>query len=251
MKPLRSLAIALQFLTRLPVTVDPCPTPQEMGQSVLFYPAVGALIGALLAAFSVLASYLGASSSLSGMLILSLWVGVTGALHLDGLADTVDAFAAGKGDRERTLQLMKDPHSGPFAVVSLILVLLLKAAALTTLDARLAPGFLLLPPLLGRTALPILFLTTPYVRPGGLGHALSEHLPRGPVWVVCTMTLASVLVGFGRPGIATLAIAAATALWLHHRLMVRLRGTTGDTAGALVELVETATVVTLALVAHN
>nr|WP_297496496.1 adenosylcobinamide-GDP ribazoletransferase [Ferrovum sp.] len=251
MKPLRTFGLALQFLTRLPLPACSPPTPQEQGQSLLFYPAVGAIIGALLAGMCALTSFLGVSSNLSGALILVLWVGLTGALHLDGLADSVDAFGGGRGDRERILDLMKDPRCGTFAVVSVVLVLLVKGMALITLDARIAPGFLLLPPLLGRTALCLLFLTTPYVRPGGMGEALAQHMPRTPVWGVCIMTLASILIGFGRPGLGAILVAGVTGYWWHQKLMERIQGTTGDTAGALVELVESATVVTLALVAHN
>ncbi len=227
------------------------PSPQEEGHALLFYPAVGAVIGAALAGLGVLASWLAIPSAMAGIVMLAFWVLLTGALHLDGLADSVDAFAGGRGDRQRTLDLMKDPHCGPFAVVALVLLLLTKLASLVTLDARLAPGFLLLPPLLARTAVPWLFLTTTYVRDQGMGRLLADHLPRKALGFICFTSLASVMLGFGTAGIATVMIGTWVAwLWRRHVLQ-RIGGITGDTVGALVELVETATVVTLALVAHN
>ncbi|WP_173644308.1 adenosylcobinamide-GDP ribazoletransferase, partial [Xanthomonas citri] len=89
---------------------------------------------------------------LGAALLLSAWVWLTGALHLDGLADTTDAWVGGMGERRRTLAIMKDPASGPMAVTAVVLVLLLKCAALASLLAQ-APTTLWLAPLLARSAL--------------------------------------------------------------------------------------------------
>jgi adenosylcobinamide-GDP ribazoletransferase len=120
----------------------------------------------------------GAPLLLHAALLLTVWVLLSGALHLDGLADSADAWLGGFGDRERTLTIMKDPRSGPIAVVTLVLVLLLKFAALLALIEQQHALALIIVPLLGRSALLGLFLTTPYVRAGGLGQALADHLPR-------------------------------------------------------------------------
>ncbi len=238
------LLIALQFLTRLPVRLPGMPEPEQIGRSLLWYPLVGVLIGALMLGGAWLLD--GRPPLLSAALLLALWVGLSGGLHLDGLADTADAWVGGYGDRERTLTIMKDPRSGPIAVVVLVVVLLLKFAALATLlDAgQLLP--LLLAPWLARGMLPLLFLTTPYVRPGGLGQAIAEHLPRQelPVWLGGQAVMI-LLLGW----VAWIALAAALVLfgWLRGRFMQRLGGTTGDTAGALVELVEVGVLVAIAL----
>ena len=105
------LLIALQFLTRLPVRLPGMPEPQQIGRSLLFYPLVGLLLGlALLALEWVLGD---TSTLLEAALLLAAWVALSGGLHLDGLADTADAWVGGYGDRERTLAIMKDPRSGP------------------------------------------------------------------------------------------------------------------------------------------
>jgi hypothetical protein len=107
-------------------------------------------------------------------LVLAVWVLLTGGLHLDGLADTADAWIGGQGDRDRTLAIMKDPRSGPMAVVIIVLVLLSKFAALQVLLAGDARTVLLLTPMLGRTVIVLLLITTPYVRPEGLGAAYAR-----------------------------------------------------------------------------
>lgn len=237
--------IALQFLSSLPVRLPGMPTPNEMGRSLLFYPVVGLLFGLLL----WLASHLlqGAPAPLHAALLLTLWVLLSGALHLDGLADSADAWLGGFGDRERTLQIMKDPRSGPIAVVVLVLVLLLKFCALWVLVERGAGGWLVLAPVVGRAAMLGLFMTTPYVRQGGLGAALAEHLPRKAAgWVLLGSVLACMGLG-GSPGVSMLLLSLGVFLWLRRLMCKRLGGTTGDTAGAMVELLELAVVVGLAL----
>src|SRR5690348_13843846 len=122
-RPMMPFLVALQFLTRVPITLRSAPDAREIGASLAFYPVIGALLGLVL---TILQTQLAdASALLRAALILSTWVLLTGALHLDGLADSADAWVGGR-DREHTLALMKDPHCGPAAVVSLVLVLLLK-----------------------------------------------------------------------------------------------------------------------------
>lgn len=227
--------IALQFLTRLPVSLKAMPSHADMGRSMLWYPVVGALLGAVLYGACQLLAH--APTLIAAALVLSLWVGLTGGLHLDGLADSADAWAGGFGDKERTLTIMKDPRSGPMGVVALVLVLLLKFAALSELVAS-APMAIFCALLIGRCAVLGLFYCTAYVRAGGLGQALSEHLPRAQTGVVLVLCAALVWLLAGAAGLWVLACAAA-AFWLLRRVFIqRIGGTTGDTAGALLEIIE-------------
>ncbi|MEZ3136264.1 adenosylcobinamide-GDP ribazoletransferase [Stutzerimonas kunmingensis] len=238
------LLIALQFLTSLPIRLPAMPEPEQQGRSLLYYPVVGLLLGALLC----LAVFVldGAAPLLQAALLLTLWVALTGALHLDGLADSADAWLGGFGDCERTLQIMKDPRSGPVAVVVLVLLLLLKFAALLALSQAQHYVALLLAPLLGRAALLALFLGTPYVRPNGLGHALATNLPR--TWAKGVLLLVAIgCLLFGSSGLIVLALAVVTFLLARRAMLRRLGGTTGDTAGALLELVECTVLIGLAL----
>jgi adenosylcobinamide-GDP ribazoletransferase len=237
--------IALQFLSSLPVRLPGMPAPQALGRSLLFYPLVGLLFGAILWALNWL--LLGTPLLLHAALLLTAWVLLSGALHLDGLADSADAWLGGFGDRERTLSIMKDPRSGPIAVVTLVLVLLLKFAALLALIEQQQAVALIIVPVLGRSALLGLFLTTPYVRAGGLGQALADHLPRSAgKQVLGASALACVLIA-GLSGVFAVALAALLFVWLRQVMLRRLGGTTGDTAGALLELLEVAVLVGLAL----
>ena len=241
-----SFWIALQFLSSLPIRLPGMPTPEELGRSLLFYPLVGLLFGVILWGLNWL--LLGTPLLLHAALLLSVWVVLSGALHLDGLADSADAWLGGYGDRERTLTIMKDPRSGPIAVVTLVLVLLLKFAALLALIEQQHSVVLIIVPLISRSALLGLFLTTPYVRPGGLGQALADHLPRlaGKQVLVISAVACVLMAGFS--GVWALALAVAVFAWLRQVMVRRLGGATGDTAGALLELLEVAVLVGLALI---
>lgn len=225
--------IALQFLSSLPVRLPGMPSPQASGRSLLFYPAVGLLFGVLLWCADTLLA--GAPVFLHAALLLALWVVLSGGLHLDGLADSADAWLGGFGDRERTLLIMKDPRSGPMAVVTLVLVLLLKFCALLALLEQGQQAALVLAPVLARAAMLGLFMGTPYVRAGGLGQALADHLPRrAGAWLLAGVALVSL--AFCGVGVSLLVLAGFMAL--RRQMIKRLGGTTGDTAGAMLELLE-------------
>ena len=111
---LKPFFIALQFLTRLPIPIyfesGSAGNGNQLGRSVLFYPLVGLVIGGLLATLQYLLSTFTFGSTYTvvhAAIILTVWVGLTGALHLDGLADSADAWLGGLGDRDRTLAIMK------------------------------------------------------------------------------------------------------------------------------------------------
>ncbi len=242
---MQAFLIALQFLTRLPVKAGGEYSPERVGRSLAWYPLVGLLIGLLLWLADGLLE--GQTPLLTAAVLLVLWVGLTGALHLDGLADSADAWVGGMGDRKRTLDIMKDPSSGPIGVTALVLVLLLKFAALAALPAEALSQAVLLVPILARSGVAVFFITTPYVRAGGLGEALSQHAPRelvisGAMVSALLLIIAPAIVGFT-------AVLAAVLLWLVVRKLVlqRLDGFTGDIAGALLELLECTALLVIAL----
>ncbi|WP_426111814.1 adenosylcobinamide-GDP ribazoletransferase [Pseudomonas sp. DSP3-2-2] len=237
--------IALQFLSSLPIRLPGMPQPQELGRSLLFYPLVGVLFGVLLLSLNALLD--GAPPMLHAALLLTAWVLLSGGLHLDGLADSADAWLGGFGDRERTLSIMKDPRSGPIAVVTLVLVLLLKFSALMALIENQQTLGLLLAPLIGRAAMLGLFLGTPYVRAGGLGQALADHLPRRAGRQVLLISALSCVLIAGISGLLALLVASVGFFWLRHLMLRRLGGTTGDTAGAMLELLEVAVLLAVAI----
>jgi adenosylcobinamide-GDP ribazoletransferase len=242
---IKPFLVAVQFLTRLPVLLSSSPSEKTVGYSLLFYPLVGLMIGALLSALGWLLR--DAPPLVVAALLLSGWVVLTGGLHLDGVADSADAWVGGMGDTEKTLAIMKDPNCGPAGVMAILLVLLLKFVSLYTLFMAQNWIVLLYATILARTLIPLLFLTTPYVRRHGLGTSLVTYLPRKlSIFVIIVSPLLLFLI----TGLDYFWLILTTILtFLVVRLMMiqRIHGTTGDTAGALIEITETNVLLTAAL----
>lgn len=246
---IRAVILALQLLTRLPIpSLATPPQPRELGLSVLFFPGVGLLIGALLAGMHTALWLI--DPGVLAALALTVWVLLTGGLHLDGLADTTDAWVGGQGDRERTMAIMKDPRSGPMAIVVIVLLLLTKFAALQVLLAGDAVFVLLLAPVLGRTVIVLLLITTPYVRPDGLGSPYANYLPRRSCGVLVLLIAAVTVVLLEGIGGVLLAVLSIGFIGLRHSLMMRLGGMTGDTLGAVCELTEAVVLLVPALLVN-
>lgn len=252
----RAALVALQFLTRLPVNIEPRPDAREIGLSLACYPIVGGALGVMLWGVAVAMSRL--DHLLGAAIVLAVWVAITGALHIDGLADVADAWVGGHGDRERTLAIMKDPRSGPIALAVVACLLLLKFAALAALAAhshtphtppwrepRLAAGCIL-PPLLARAAIPLLFARTPYVRAHGIAHELTANQSRGAGVLVAGLSALGTLAACGMVGALALGAAVTGYAVIRAGLVRRLGGFTGDGAGALIEVIEAACLVAIA-----
>jgi len=132
---IRRFLIALQFLTRIPVWLKQQAEDKDIGCSASYYPLIGLIIGFLLFSFLWFLQLLSTSvsSAVLAALVLAVWVAITGALHLDGLADSVDGLIGGMADKNKMLEIMKDSRSGPMAVTALVVLLLLKWVALESI----------------------------------------------------------------------------------------------------------------------
>ncbi len=237
--------IAIQFLTIIPIRFKNIPTAQQNALSLLFYPFVGLMIGTLLWGMAIELSH--SPVILAASLITTVWVVITGGLHLDGLADTADAWVGGYGDRERTLKIMKDPQSGPIGVLSLVLLVLLKFSAVYTLLDVHQYLVLLIIPMIGRLTALFLLLSCLYVRPQGLGSLFLTGMPR------IRLILLMLCCGLFLLGLflwqAIILMAVVLLLWLGLRKLFiqRLGGVTGDTIGASIEIAECVAIFVMAL----
>ena len=227
--------IALQFLTVFPIQLKQMPSKQQNGQSLLFYPIIGLGIGFVLYTIAISLSAL--PPMLLSSLILVVWIWLTGGLHLDGLADTADAWVGGFGDKERTLKIMKDPACGPIGVLSLIIVCVLKWSAIYILLEKQDIQVLILFPMLGRLVPLFLFLTTDYVREKGLGSSIASHIPKNASIIVACLSL-SFFAYFSWLGLGCVIISMLVLLYLRQQVIGRIGGITGDTVGASIELIE-------------
>ena len=234
----RGLRLAAQFLTRLPVPGVADFSPVDVARSAAWFPVVGLVLGLIVALVTFALGH--RSAALAGVTGVLAWVWLTGAMHLDGLADLADALGASHRDPQRFLAVLEDPHVGTFGIVSIVLVVMLKAAAL----AMLAPDALWAVPLILAWARLGTLAWGRWLKPlkPGRGERFSWQLPVG--WIVFwTLSLLAASVAVAPVLCAAPLVIAAWGGWLK----VRLGGMTGDCLGAGVEVTETALLLLVAL----
>jgi adenosylcobinamide-GDP ribazoletransferase len=167
--------IALGFLTILPVDRSLQATPERLGRSMALFPAAGVLLGLILVVLNSLLDALIPRAVLDCLLLLVLIV-MTGALHLDGIADLLDGLAGGK-DREGILRIMKDSRVGAMGVVGLVMLLLLKYLSLFNLPLELKSAGLIFMLAAGRWVQVVLAVSCRYLRgQEGTGAVFMEHV---------------------------------------------------------------------------
>jgi adenosylcobinamide-GDP ribazoletransferase len=231
-------ALTAPFVALGLLTVLPAPTiaakASTFGRSVAYFPLVGALLGAIVAAFDALGSaYL--APSIVPVLDLGLLAILTGALHLDGLADTADGLFAA-GGRARRLEIMRDSATGAFAVVAVTLVLLLEAASLTALPRSIRAPALIAAGASSRWAMAIALVGFPAARTEGL--AATFRAAAGPLDLLLATALVALvaLPLLSASGLSLLGASAIVALAVGFSARSRLGGVTGDVCGAAGEL---------------
>jgi len=209
--------------------------PLESG--LIWFPAVGLLLGGLLALADLGLRWVQVGSLLESAAIVVLLLGLSGALHADGLMDTCDAVFS-HASPERRLEIMRDPRSGAFGVVGLVCVVLLKVAALDSLPSGVRPALVWLAPGLGRFAIVLVVTVFPYGRASGMGAPLkSIATPRKLALAAALPAVACAIVG--PIGLLGGVVAVIGALSLGLWLMRLLPGLTGDCYGAVCEVTET------------
>jgi len=245
----RALACAMQFLTRIPLSTRTLFDNKDYANSLAWYPVIGLILGGLVWLSGVALTEL-SSTSLAAALVLAVWVLLTGALHLDGVADCADAWVGGFGDREKTFQILKDPRSGPIAVVVLLLVLFVKWAALEVLLGSDHWSIIGLIPLLARGAMPYIFWRLDYASASGLGSALVEELSRQRILISLLVVALTVALSLAAELDILLLFAVVSLLiylWWKRASYQKLGGFNGDCAGALVEFLELGLLLGLAI----
>jgi adenosylcobinamide-GDP ribazoletransferase len=243
----RAVAGALTFLTRLPLGRRVAVEAGDVARGVVLFPVVGAGIGAVAAGAAAAAHPRVPALAAAGLGIAAA-VLLSGAMHVDALADTADA--AGAPSRDAALAIMRDPRIGSFGASALILDLIVKAGAVGgllerggALAAWVAAGAL------SRAASPALAVTLRYPRStGGPGSVLSGRVAAAAVAVAAVVGVGTAVAVAGVTGAAMAGAVAASTVGLGLLYRRWLGGATGDCLGAATELGETvALVVAVAL----
>lgn len=239
---MKDFITGLQFLTRIRIYREVEWSAERFGRSVVYFPLVGAVIGALMAgSYWLLQAYLplvqlafpphALAAFLVGAHIL-----LTGGLHCDGFMDTMDGIFSGRS-RERMLEIMKDSRVGANGVTAFALFILLKWSLLLDMPVAKLPDVLFLMPVIGRLVMVIGITSFPYARQDGMGKAFAQYAGKTALLVAGIYTFALVSV-FGMTALLLCLAAVGAGLGIAGYISRKLGGLTGDAYGAITELTE-------------
>jgi len=232
------LRTGLAFCTSLPLARSATGSGADVARATWTFPIVGAIVGMVGALVYWLADGVGLHPFVAGVLALAATVLVTGCLHEDGLADTVDGFGGG-ATRDQKLEIMRDSRIGAYGASALALSLMLRAGAIASLaDPALVAPALIAAHAGARATLPVFMRLVPRARHDGLS-ADAGQPPGGNAWLASLLGVIVLWLALGFSGalVACLLVAMATGLmaWLTRR---QIGGQTGDVLGALEQVSE-------------
>ena len=230
------LLVAAQFLTRIPIPGARPDGTAAISGAQAWFPAAGLAIGALLVAVDRIAMRALPPLTVDVLVVVALVV-ITGALHLDGLADAADGLFGGRNAEER-LRIMHDVHAGTFAIVAIISVLAMKWAGVIALPPAVRVEALLLFPCLARLAMLVAIAVFPYARDDGMGAGFHERAWPGQTLVGAAVALVACIVLLGAGGALAFAFAVGCGLAVGALATRMAGGMTGDVYGATVEASE-------------
>lgn len=245
---LADFALAWRLLTVIPLPFFPQDLKRPAGLAAVYYPLVGLILGAVLAGAGQLLFFL-FPTGLAAALLLTMWAGLTGLLHLDGLMDSCDGLLPPR-DPARRLEIMKDSRVGAFGVIGVLLLLLLKFNALAALAAgERLPGLLVVPTL-ARWAMTWAMARYPLARREGTSVFFRAGLGWRQVVMAFIIAAAVAIVLMNWLGLLLLAVSWLMAILIARLAMARIAGLTGDVYGAICEVTETALLIVIVIVTY-
>ena len=243
---MNGLLIAIQFFTVIPIKKELPLGRKEVTAMFIALPFVGGVIGAIMYAVSILMlEVLGTGTLITAVFIVLTSIIMTGGLHLDGWADTGDAFFSYQ-DREKRLEILEDPRLGAFGTIGLVLLIIVKIALFhEVLEQDLGHMALFIAlPLLARVGLNSYFATIQSAKNKGLAYFFKENIEIKWVILLSIISGVAVLIGLGYvvasvmlPLILFAVIAVGILLYRNWSLK-HFGGVTGDLLGSFIEGME-------------
>ncbi len=259
MKILRDLTLAIRFLTIIPVISFPPSNntnqneealEENFANSMAFFPLVGMLIGVLLVVLRRIFYYLPVSPLVGDTLILIIWIWLSGGLHLDGFADSVDGFSGGH-NKEEILKIMKDSSTGAKGVVALVSLLLLKFVLLVEMPLFLKDAVLFFTPTIGRWSMVVAaFLGKPARLKNSMGKLFMDYVGwRELTFASLTMAAIGILL-FRLYFLPLVIIGVGIVLLMLKYCQQKIGGISGDILGAINEIIEVSILLVICLVSQ-
>lgn len=246
---LNAMIIAIAMYSKIPMPrVDW--NEKNMRYAMCFFPLVGVIIGVLeIVAGNLITVWKGEGTFFYAVVLTLIPVFITGGIHLDGFADTMDAKSS-YGDREKKLEILKDPHTGAFAIISLCCYFLLCVGIFSEMRIkRLFAAALVF--VFSRSLSGISVVTFPAAKNSGLLRTFQDGAQKRNVRIVLIFWLFATVVGFyltaGLCGVAAAVVGLAVFFYYYQFSRKQFGGITGDLAGYFLQLCELFMLAVLAL----
>ncbi len=240
-----SFLLAIQFLTILPLGEKKF-SPDKLAWALIYFPIVGLFLGAILAGLNICLSSLGISALAANIILVIALAILTRGIHLDGLADTADAFLSAKGKNEM-LEIMHGPHIGVMGVLSLISIILLKIGLLSSVGTAIKPGIIMLMCILGRWSAVLSSYLFPYARQEGKAKVFIEGMTLKIFIISSIMVILCAYIALNIAGLVVLLIISGFTYLIGSFICKKIDGVTGDTLGAVIELAEVMTLLVVCI----
>ena len=247
---MKSFILTLQFLTRIPIKINIDSDEEDFAKGVVYFPIAGLIIGAF-----NLAVYAAAERVISGMFPAVCSVAanavITGAMHIDGLADTCDGIFSAR-PRDRMLEIMRDSRIGTNGTIAIMFDFLFRISLLAVMRSTLAYAALLMSPVAAKTLMVILMKTSVYARKGpGMGGLYLEKQTSARTVITCIIGLFLLTVFSGFPGLIAFAVCSVVCMLYRLYIYSKINGMTGDTLGAANEVMEIVFLMVLVIIGGN
>jgi len=247
-QPLSRFLAALQFLTIIPIPWRRKVQPEELGRSAGYFPLIGLIIGFILAGLNWLFRLILPSAVVNALLLVFMVV-ISGALHLDGFADTCDGIAGHRTVEDR-LRIMHDSRVGGFGLIGVVLLLLVKYVSLSSIPEPLLMTSLVLMPVVGRWAMTYAIFAYPYARQSGLGQAFKQGTTWSKFAMATIIAVAVVVILAQLIGLALMFFIWVITVAMAAYFKGKFSGLTGDNYGAINEVAEVSVLILINLLAQ-
>lgn len=228
---MRTFLLMLIFLTRIPIKSPYKYQEKDLRRGIVFMPLIGLIIGVLLWGLSFLSGSF--DTIIISLLVWAVYIWITGALHLDGLADTVDGVFS-SSDQGKMLEIMKDSRIGTFGVISIFLLLSFNII----LTKELNFIYLLIVPVIGRSCALLACATGNPARTAGMGkNFIKNSGPREGIIAIFFPLLIALTINFKL--IIAIVIVEVLTLYMISYFKRKLSGLTGDNLGFIIEISQT------------
>jgi adenosylcobinamide-GDP ribazoletransferase len=221
--------LVLSFFTRLPLGKYVEYTEKRYLEGLATFPLTGIVIGAFLTLPYLM---IDGDSAIAGLLVVIIYLFITGGIHLDGLADSCDGLFSNR-PKERVLEIMKDSHIGTFGVIALIIYFLCFYVGITRVDWL----WLLLMPLVGKTMGFFAAGLSTYAREDqGMGFLFIDRIQKKHSIIYLTLLLLAIGGLLNIDGLIALCGAFVATMTIMNLTKKVIGGQTGDTIGMTIEV---------------